>query len=162
MKLKAFQSAATVCDAVGRVPLHSLTLNPVLARVKPRHVVSMLRYRCLFLVFCMSVAACNITARMSNRQSMCSVMLRHNKKAAGLADMYGCTPLHYLCMRARPTQQQLKLLIHASPRAGPNFLIFGKMHDRWCPYNVVGLPSKMMHLKPYNKTESMCFGSIDG
>jgi hypothetical protein len=64
MKMKEFQGAATVCDAVGRVPLHLLTLNPVLARVKPRHVVSMLRCRCLFLVVCMSVAACNITVRM--------------------------------------------------------------------------------------------------
>ena len=62
MKMKAFQSAATACDAVGRLPLHSLTLNPALARTKSRHVVSMLRYLILCLAFSFGKFCCASTS----------------------------------------------------------------------------------------------------
>jgi ankyrin repeat protein len=83
-----FQTAVREPDVAARVPLHALCLNPSLATTKPRMVSKMLR-----------------------------ALLRHHKAAAGLVDQFGCTPLHYLCMRGRPTRDQVKILLRADPSA---------------------------------------------
>jgi hypothetical protein len=88
LKNAHFQTAVREPDVAARVPLHALCLNPSLATTKPRMVSKMLR-----------------------------ALLRHHKAAAGLVDQFGCTPLHYLCMRGRPTQDQVKILLRADPSA---------------------------------------------
>jgi hypothetical protein len=88
LKISALAPASRVRDACERLPLHSLCLNSAMAAVKARDAAKMLR-----------------------------ALIRQNKKAAHMVDMYGCTPLHYLCMRGRPTRDQVKIFLKVAPMA---------------------------------------------
>ena len=88
LKISAFQSAARARDTCDRLPLHSLCLNGALAKAKPRDVTKLIR-----------------------------VLLNKNKRAATAADIYGCTPLHYFCMRGFPTRDTVNILLKAGPTA---------------------------------------------
>ena len=84
-------------DSAGRVPLHCLCLNPILSELKPRHVCDALR-----------------------------ALVRLSKKGASSVDMYGCTALHYLCMRGKPNLSQLRVLLRAAPAAAATVDVTGR------------------------------------
>ncbi len=88
LEIAEFQPAISMLDSAGRLPLHALCLNPAIAELKPRQINQMLR-----------------------------ALVNMDKRAAERVDMFGCTPLHYLCMRGHPTSEQVRTLLRVGPRA---------------------------------------------